>query len=352
MTTLELEIIKETPTKRITLVRELDKRNIYIKKELRNYNKELWYKLQQINIRGIPRIYSIQENDGWLEIIEEYIVSETLYDYLNHHGKFSSEEAFQIINQLCDILAVLHQQTPKIIHRDIKPKNIFYDGKQVYLFDFDIAREYEEGQKRDTVYLGSKGYASPEQFGFLQTDERSDIYSLGVLYHVLLTCQLPQESEYHGYEELLIKKMIAMDPQARYQTIKEVQTKLNHLHQHHLPQENKEEKRCYTLPGFRSHKPWKMIIALICYILIAYVIVEFDVVDPMTPYDGILYRLMLIAMSIITISFATNYLSIWKYVPGIHVQNRFLRMLMIILPWLVMMFIIFILAVIIFTILM
>ena len=58
----------------------------------------------------------------------------------------------------------------------IKPENIFYDGKQVYLFDFDIARNYIENQKRDTTVLGSQGYAAPEQFGFYQTDIRSDIY--------------------------------------------------------------------------------------------------------------------------------------------------------------------------------
>ena len=63
MIVLELEVIKETPQKRITLVRELDKRNIYIKKELKTYNKTIWEKLKQLDIEGIPHIYSIEENE-------------------------------------------------------------------------------------------------------------------------------------------------------------------------------------------------------------------------------------------------------------------------------------------------
>ena len=194
MIVLELEVIKETPQKRITLVRELDKRNIYIKKELKTYNKTIWEKLKQLDIEGIPHIYSIEENEDGLEIIEEYLACQTLSDILDEHT-FSNLEAYQIIRQLCIILDVLHQQDPQIIHRDIKPENIFFDGKQVYLFDFDIARNYIENQKRDTTVLGSQGYAAPEQFGFYQTDIRSDIYSLGVVLYEMVTGVLPFDGE-------------------------------------------------------------------------------------------------------------------------------------------------------------
>ena len=85
MIVLELEVIKETPQKRITLVRELDKRNIYIKKELKTYNKTIWEKLKQLDIEGIPHIYSIEENEDGLEIIEEYLACQTLSDILDEH---------------------------------------------------------------------------------------------------------------------------------------------------------------------------------------------------------------------------------------------------------------------------
>ena len=67
MIALELELIKETSQKRITLVRELDKRNIYIKKELKTYNKDIWVHLKQLDLNGIPHIYSIEENEDGLE---------------------------------------------------------------------------------------------------------------------------------------------------------------------------------------------------------------------------------------------------------------------------------------------
>ena len=82
MIVLELEVIKETPQKRITLVRELDKRNIYIKKELKTYNKTIWEKLKQLGIEGIPHIYSIEENEDGLEIIEEYLALSSLNLFL------------------------------------------------------------------------------------------------------------------------------------------------------------------------------------------------------------------------------------------------------------------------------
>lgn len=77
--------------------------------------------------------------------------------------------------------------------------------------------------------LGSQGYAAPEQFGFYQTDIRSDIYSLGVLYHVLLTNKLPRDYDLQGIEKRIIGKMIAIDPQGRYQDVKEIIKDLDQL---------------------------------------------------------------------------------------------------------------------------
>ena len=84
-------------------------------------------------------------------------------------------------------------------------------------------------KKRDTTVLGSQGYAAPEQFGFYQTDIRSDIYSLGVLYHVLLTNKLPRDYDLQGIEKRIIDKMIAIDPQGRYQDVKEIIKDLDQL---------------------------------------------------------------------------------------------------------------------------
>lgn len=341
MIALELELIKETPQKRITLVRELDKRNIYIKKELKTYNKDIWDCLKQLDLNGIPHIYSIEENEDGLEIIEEYLACQTLADILKEHV-FSSIEAYQIIRQLSQILKVLHQQDPKIIHRDIKPENIFYDGKHVTLFDFDIARNYIENQKRDTTVLGSQGYAAPEQFGFYQTDERSDIYSLGVLYHVLLTNQLPRAYDYQGIEKEIIDKMIAIDPQSRYQNVSEIIKDLDRLfYVKPVTQVKKKKslKHPYALPGFRSGKVWKMIVASIGYIFFIYLLVTFHIEDKkVTNYQYFIYRLIVITWFIVTLFITTNYLSFREYLPYYRNHSIFIKILTSIVSWIVLIF--------------
>ena len=338
MIVLELEVIKETPLKRITLVRELDKRNIYIKKELKTYNKTIWEKLKQLDIEGIPHIYSIEENEDGLEIIEEYLACQTLSDILDEHT-FLNLEAYQIIRQLCIILDVLHQQDPQIIHRDIKPENIFYYGKQVYLFDFDIARNYIENQKRDTTVLGSQGYAAPEQFGFYQTDIRSDIYSLGVLYHVLLTNKLPRDYDLQGIEKRIIDKMIAIDPQARYQDVKEIIKDLDQLF-HIEKKKEKKIKHPKALPGFRSGKLWKMIVAIMGYLLFIWILISFKIENqPISQYQYFVYRLILISWFIITLLFSTNYLSVRDYLPYYKNHGIAVKVLTTIISWLILLFI-------------
>lgn len=334
MTVLELEVIKETPQKRITLVRESDKRNIYIKKELKTYNKTIWEKLKQLDIDGIPHIYSIEENEDGLEIIEEYLACQTLSDILDEHT-FSNLEAYQIIRQLCIILDVLHKQTPPIIHRDIKPENIFYDGKHVYLFDFDIARNYHENQKRDTMVLGSQGYAAPEQFGFYQTDARSDIYSLGVLYHVLLTNNLPRECNYQGFEKNVIDKMISIDPHKRYQDMQEIIRRLAQLFYQNKPIERKKQNYC--LPGFRSHKIWKMILAVMGYVLAIELIFTFKIEGQATAIDYFVYRIILILWFVITLFLSTNYLSLRDYLPYYKGQKILIKVISTIVSWFVLM---------------
>ena len=60
------------------------------------------------------------------------------------------------------------------------------------MIDFGISRKTKEGRTKDTTFLGTAGYAAPEQFGFMQTDIRSDIYSIGVVFHEMLTGKMPE----------------------------------------------------------------------------------------------------------------------------------------------------------------
>jgi hypothetical protein len=133
--------------------------------------------------------------------------------------------------QLCDILTYLHGQTPPVIHRDIKPQNIIVDEQgKVTLIDFGISRAYNSASQEDTTCLGTRYYAAPEQYGFSQTDARSDIFSLGVLLCWLLTGSVNIDQAEKSIPDIrlarIVKKCTAFDPRDRYQNAAQVREAL------------------------------------------------------------------------------------------------------------------------------
>ncbi len=147
----------------------------------------------------LPNIYDhFSEFNRWY-LVMSFIHGETLEEYLRKasDGKLSVAETLQISIQLCTVLSYLHTQQPPIIFRDLKPTNIMRtaDG-HIYLIDFGIARLFKPGQAKDTSSYASMGYASPEQYGKSQTTQQSDIYSLGVVIHQLLTGYHPSRTPF------------------------------------------------------------------------------------------------------------------------------------------------------------
>jgi F-box protein 11 len=146
--------------------------------------------LAQLSSAHLPRIYDhFPENGRWY-LVMDYIEGETLAERLDKitDGKFTPSQAVRIAYQLCIVLHDLHTYQPPIIFRDLKPGNIMLTAQNhVYLIDFGIARFFKQGQMKDTVALGSPGYAAPEQYGRAQTTPSSDIYSLGATLHQMLS---------------------------------------------------------------------------------------------------------------------------------------------------------------------
>lgn len=145
--------------------------------------------LKQLQHPGLPLVYDVEEDDHHLFIIQELIVGHTLHTRLQSDGPYTPSEAITFMERLLPIVHYLHTQEPRpIIHRDIKPDNIMLSsGGGLKLIDFGIAREYKASGSGDTFYLGTRGYAAPEQFGRGQSDVRTDIYALGMVLYVLLT---------------------------------------------------------------------------------------------------------------------------------------------------------------------
>jgi len=155
--------------------------------------------LSQLDHPNLPRLYEYIQTPGHWYLVMDFIAGETLEEYQSKapNGHLLLSEALDIGMQLCLVLDYLHSQQPPIVFRDLKPANIMRTPTgQLYLIDFGIARYFKPGQAKDTVALGSHGYAAPEQYGKAQTTPRADIYSLGAVLHQLLTARDPSEAPF------------------------------------------------------------------------------------------------------------------------------------------------------------
>ena len=150
--------------------------------------------LQRLSHPNLPYVTDKFSVDDRHYLVMEFINGRTLQQILNDTQQpFPEPLVIHWTGQLCDVLSYLHNQTPKIIFRDLKPDNIMITiDNQVKLIDFGIVRFFKPGKTQDTILLGTPGYAAPEQHGTGQTDERSDVYSLGATLFHLLTAVEPR----------------------------------------------------------------------------------------------------------------------------------------------------------------
>lgn len=179
-------------------------------------NGEVYRKLVGISCPNLPQIMETAERDGMVAVLEEYIQGDSLA-YLLEGALFSPAEARKITRQLCNALWVLHQLGA--VHRDIKPENVMIRGSEAILIDFDASRIFKSDTNQDTQVLGTTGYAAPEQYGIAQTDERADIYSLGVLLNIMLTGKHPSKELASGRLGRIVQKCTMVNPEKRYKSV-------------------------------------------------------------------------------------------------------------------------------------
>ena len=355
--------------KGISLVRHIETGQIYVEKVLTQYDKSIYDWLQQSKLPYVPQIYECMEEDGTLYLIEEYIQGITLETYIEQFGCLDLDAAGRVIEYLCRTLEKLHSHIPPIVHRDIKPTNVMLQGDfkkgqgivSVYLIDFNTARVFDAERNRDTELIGTRGFAAPEQYGFLQSDARTDIYGLGVLLNYMLCGKLIRDGIYEDYPEVsqIIRKATQIDPEKRYQTAEEMLQALHQIppsgaedkteygHQNtamypeeqvdmYLHNENinsgfsddavteKHKEKCrpswtrFLPPGFREGKVLNMVVAAIYYIFWIYFCLTVEVKEHGEPLSGTwLYvnRFVYFMMFIITPFFWNNYLDVWNYFP-------------------------------------
>jgi eukaryotic-like serine/threonine-protein kinase len=189
---------------------------------------------------NLPAIYDyFCENQRWY-LVMSFIEGMTLESYLQARGgRLPVEKVLPIGIQLCTVLGFLHKRQPPIIFRDLKLTNVMRTPeRQLYLIDFGVARLFKYGKARDTMALGSPGFAAPEQYGKAQTTPQADIYSLGVTLHTLLSGIDPSESPFQfaplyipAYPDLnsLIMRMVANDARKRPTSMAEVKQELQRI---------------------------------------------------------------------------------------------------------------------------
>lgn len=234
--------------------------------------------MKKLDHTSLPRIVDIIDKENVIYVVMDYIEGETLGDVLKAYGAQPQETVIGWAKQLCKVLDYLHTQNPPIIYRDMKPANIMLQPNgNVKLIDFGIAREYKEQNLADTVSLGTKGYAAPEQFGGKgQTDARTDVYCLGVTLYHLLTGQNPCEPPYEIYPirywnpqlssglETVILKCTQMNPEDRYQSCAELLYALEHYNEMDESYRRKQKKKLNKFIGTMAAAAVSLAVGITC----------------------------------------------------------------------------------------
>ena len=293
-----LTALDEKPKPAVFLVKRKCDKRIYVKKYVSPEAAKTCEKLKGMKNRNVAEVYEAAWNETTGILIEEFINGITLGEYLERWRVLEESKACCMVRELCQGLFDIHNLG--IVHRDLKPENIMLSNDQVLkIIDFGIARVMKEDRTRDTAILGTAGYAAPEQFGYMQTDPRADIYAIGVLLNKLLTGVLPTERLYSVQPVCgIIQRCIEIDAKNRFQSIQELRRTIETTlpgnfvsggvyrareygtegTEHRKPENGGSDSRTTAgkrsgcvirgVPGFRTGVLWKNVVATIGYLFL------------------------------------------------------------------------------------
>lgn len=315
---------------KIYLVQHRESEKIYVKKILNVYNPHIYKYLMEHHITGIPRLYNVYEENEQLILIEEFISGVSLQEMIDDRT-LTFDLIVRLMGELCDILEKLHILNPPIIHRDIKPSNIIVTPyNHAVLIDFNAAKYLTDTADHDTVLLGTKGYAAPEQYGFGFSTPQTDIYALGILLKEL-SLALPVPTSIF---DALIKKCTEMNPSDRMETVQELKTEIKKLQARH------GEKSQHTTvfaawrklipPGFRTRTPWKMLTASTIYLLIFWLCLSMES-EVASVFQLWLVKITILSMMLSVVFCCFNYCNIRRFIPLCANKHRLIRYLGVII---------------------
>lgn len=361
----ELTVLDEK--KNIVLVQDIRNSELCVKKTLDIYSRDVYEQLASVRIEGVPAVKECVADDGKLIVVEEYVQGRSLKQVLDEQGLLNEEQAYDIAVQLADILVRLHQLEPAIVHRDIKPSNIIIEKNgHVNLINFNAARHVNADKNEDTRMLGTVYFAAPEQFGFGQSDERTDIYGLGATINYIMTGDKPGAGIAECRFSDILKKCLMVDAKDRYQSAEELRGVLDMLN-YSIVQDNRKKAetafgkdntisvvrtyrnirdiivkmyrkyqkrnydidtswRRYLLPGFRRLNVVYCLIALVWYAVIVWMTITFAVTDsktgiPVTGGELTMYKIAVFVLLFGMTMWFGNYLNIRRKLPGMKKIN-------------------------------
>lgn len=361
----ELTVLDEK--KNIVLVQDRRNSELCVKKTLDIYSRDVYEQLASVRIEGVPAVKECVADDGKLIVVEEYVQGRSLKQVLDEQGLLNEEQAYEIAVQLVDILVRLHQLESAIVHRDIKPSNIIIEKNgHVNLIDFNAARHVNADKNEDTRMLGTVYFAAPEQFGFGQSDERTDIYGLGATINYIMTGDKPGAGIAECRFSDILKKCLMVDAKDRYQSAEELRGVLDMLN-YSIVQDNRKKAetafgkdntvsvvrtyrnirdiivkmyrkyqkrnydidtswRRYLLPGFRRLNVVYCLIALVWYAVIVWMTITFAVTDsktgiPVTGGELTMYKIAVFVLLFGMTMWFGNYLNIRRKLPGMKKIN-------------------------------
>jgi len=225
---------------------------------------------RQVTHKNVIRIFDLGDADGVKFITMEFVEGRDLRALIQKKKKFSPEESVEIMQQVCQALEAAH--SVGVIHRDLKPQNIMReDSGRILVMDFGLARTIEgDGMTQVGALVGTMEYMSPEQALAKELDQRSDLFTAGLILYELLTGKMPFRAEsalaslikrtqeravpvsdhdqtIPGALTGIVSKCLERDPNLRYQTAAEMLRDLDAW----------QGKRAAATLGFHPDvKPW------------------------------------------------------------------------------------------------
>lgn len=192
-------------------------------------NPSVWARLMGLECPFLPRVQMMYRLPDQLVVVLEHVEGESLQTLVEREGPLSYERMLGVMSCVCEAAASLHGAG--VVHRDITPRNVIVSARDAHLIDLGIARLHASDAERDTTLLGTWGFAAPEQFGFAQTDERSDIYSLGSLLGYGLSGAWPDDPGFDAFAPcgkaekrawMLVGQARSLEPSARPKDAREL----------------------------------------------------------------------------------------------------------------------------------